>query len=741
MIEGVAIHGGAQIYDRNGRLLFRFADPAGGIRIPVSLSAVSPYLVSATISTEDASFWTGPGVNLKGTVAAAADNLREYGNPLAGRGGSGITQQLVKQTLLDPERRTERSAQRKLTEAIYAIEITRRYSKEDILEWYLNLVNYGGVYNGIESAAQGYFGVHARDLTLAQAALLAGIPQSPAEYSPHVNPATAKQRQIQVLDLMVRHGAVTLEAAEAAKTEALTYVPLDVALPLRAPWFVEQVKQDLIAKFGEKCFETCGLTVLTTLDIDLQDRAQQILDHNLSQHGDRVGAHNGALLSIDARTGEVLVMLGSRDYNNEDPVIQGRNNFATSILQPGSAFKPFVYLALFMRHGYGPSSTIWDAPFSTADGYHCENPRILGVGRSFGPIPIRLALGSSLNCAANRAAATAGVQDVIHTAETMGITTLGDPSQYGPAIATGGANINLLDMTYAYTTLARNGQMIGEDKLAGEHTTRALDPAIILKVINHRGEVLYQYEPRTHQVVPPGYAYLITNILSDCQNRRLIWSCAFPAFTLADGRPVAVKTGTQQGATRTLETAANWQFMYTPQVVTGGWVGNGDGSTWTDVSGGANAVGLSVQQLEQLIIDTYEVPAADFERPPDVLAVQVRVPDASLGLLLGCGPIELGLFVRGTEPDVNNRVCAFGSVRVPSEQLGTGGLPPYVPPPLVPDRTSTATPARPEPAAPEPAAPGREDAPGSGTCARLKESAGTIDALKEIYERLCLQAQ
>jgi membrane peptidoglycan carboxypeptidase len=509
---------------------------------------------------------------------------------------------------------------------------------------------------------------------------------------------------------MVRHGAITPAEAAAALAEPLVYKTQEEALPLRAPWFVEYVKQELIARFGEECFQTCGLTVVTTLDIGLQDQAQQIVNNNLATYGERVGVYNGSLLSIDARTGEILVMLGSRDYYNEDPAIQGSNNFATAILQPGSSFKPFVYLSLFLEHGYGPSSIIWGSEFTTSDGYKCEDPR--SVGRVQGPLPVKIALGSSLNCAANRAAATAGVQKVIETAQTMGITTLDDPSLYGPSIATGGANINLLDMAFGYVTMARNGEMIG-DPVAGDTPggERGLAPAAIRQVTNPAGEVLYKYEPRTEQVVPPGYPYLVNHILSDCQNRRLIWPCGFPMFSLSDNRPAAVKTGTQAGA-RTIDTVANWQFMYTPQLVTGGWVGNADRTSWTDVNGGANAVGHSVQQLHQLITNAYEIPAADFQRPPEVVSVPVRVPDATRNTLFGCGPTEQGLFVDDRKPDPNNRICVNGVIRVPPEQLGTGGLRQWVPvAPPTPSPTASPTPgASPTPDRPD-ATPRAESTP------------------------------
>jgi membrane peptidoglycan carboxypeptidase len=670
VIAAVADYGGAQIFDRNGTLLYRFPDPNGGIQAPMPLDQISPALVNATVSTEDATFLRNPGFDVQGIGAAVLHNLAQSGDPFSGAGGSSITQQLVKNTLIPGEERTAHSLTRKATELVYSLKLTQDYPKEQILDWYLNTVNYGGVYDGAESAAEGYFGIHAKDLDLAQASMLAGIPQSPADYSPYSNLDGAKIRQSEVLDLMVRHGYISQGDADAARQENLTFHDTQQSLPLQAPWFVEYVKQRLVERFGQHCFDTCGLVVQTTLDLNLEDQAQKILDSNLTKYGDPTGVHNGALMSMDAKTGEILVMLGSRDYNNDSQVIQGKNNFATAVLQPGSSFKPFVYMTLFMKRGYGPDSIIWDVPYTSDTGYRCENP--LPGGRNLGPIPVRLALGSSLNCPANRAADTAGVQNIIDAAHKMGITTLDDPSTYGASIATGGANVTMLDMIYAYTTLDRNGNMVGDTAVTQPKSGyRNLDPVAFTSVKDGRGVTRYQYEPKTEQVVPAQFPYLVTSIISNCQNRRMIWQCGFPEFVLSDGRPVAAKTGTQAGE-KTAQTLANWQFMYTPQLVTGGWVGNADRTTWTDVNGSANAVGYSVEQLEDYITKSYEVPSADFDRPSGVVSVPVHVPDGSLGL--GCGTTEQGLFAEGTQPDINNRVCKNGAVTVPPEQANTGGL-------------------------------------------------------------------
>ena len=265
MLAAVANYGGAQIYDRNGVLLHRFPESDGGFRFPARLDEVSKAMIDATVSTEDQNFWSGNGVDYRSTLGAAYENFRATGNPFSGRGASGITQQLVKQTLITPEDRTAQSVTRKLQEAIYATEVANHYSKEQILEWYLNVINYGGVYNGVETAAQGYFGVHASELTLAQAAMLAGIPQSPALHSPYFSWEGAKWRQAEVLDLMVMHDYIT--QADAAKRDPIELKPQEESLPLRAPWFVEYIRQELVARFGERCVQRCGLSVTMTVEL------------------------------------------------------------------------------------------------------------------------------------------------------------------------------------------------------------------------------------------------------------------------------------------------------------------------------------------------------------------------------------------------------------------------------------------------------------------------------------------
>jgi len=504
---------GARILDRNGKLLYEYVDDRSGLRRPVKLGDISEAFLAATISTEDDSFFTNPGINIQGLARAAWENFSPFsGTPgvFEGSGGSSITQQLVKNVYIGQEvaagvakvdrdisdikleitkaqvqtdvvkpfdnatdaqslitdlqvrlrerpsqafasqldlanrllakyqerdklaeevieKRQTRSVDRKLKEVVYAIELTNRYSKDQILEWYVNQISYGGVYNGIQAASLGYFGKPANELTLAEAALLAGIPQSPRDYDPVTYPEAAAARRNQILDLMHRQGHIQIgegkyfeineEQLVAAKAE-----PVDIAVkrfPIEAPHFVLQyVQPQLEQLFGKDALYRDGLIVTTTLDLDMQHEANNILEHWVLEFEQQSGTHNGASMVLDPRTGEVLAMVGSRDYFRED--ILGKNNNATACNSPGSSFKPFAYITSFLELGWGPGTVILDTPVSykQLDGteFVPSNP-----SHNFqGPITVRSALGNSLNVPANKTAAAVGPQKIVTQARKMG---------------------------------------------------------------------------------------------------------------------------------------------------------------------------------------------------------------------------------------------------------------------------------------------------------------------------------
>jgi membrane peptidoglycan carboxypeptidase len=562
---------GTRIFDRNGNLLYEFVDPLSGLKDPVPLSEISPWLRYATVSTEDASFYSNPGVNIKGLLRAALENLTPFGPGfLKGSGGSSITQQLVKNVYIPPEERTERSIGRKLKEVVLAIELKRRYDDDQILEWYLNQVYYGNFANGAEAAAWRYFGKPAKDLTLAEAAMLAGIPSAPGDYSPVIpeNRPAAIERQHDVLDLMVKHGYITQEQADEAKQEELSFE--EGTFPIRAPHFVFYVK-DVLTEMCEKgrlnlpedtdCSQLVyrgGLRVITSLDLSLQQNAEDIIEQEISSVEDRYGGHNAAAVVIEPATGEILAMVGSRNYFRED--IDGQVNITTSERSPGSSIKVYTYLTAFL-HGWTPATVVNDTPIDIKSdtGQPIQNWNF----QFKGPVTVRTALSESINIPALRTILAMGVANVVDTAHKMGITSLADPDSYGPALTIGGCEIKLLDHTYAYSVFANNGLMVGmptvEDLPSGY---RQLDPVAILSVENSLGTSLYQYqETDSLQVVPAPYAYLITDILS---KSAIQWS------GLTISRPAASKTGTSENFRDSLV------MGYTPDRAVGVWMGNAD---------------------------------------------------------------------------------------------------------------------------------------------------------------------
>jgi 1A family penicillin-binding protein len=549
-----------KIYDRNGELLNEIFDPKLGKRTWVPLSEIPQDLINATIATEDADFYRHQGVNFRGLLRAAYLNLLGKGEL---QGGSSITQQLVKNVLIPEQERQVRSIARKVKEVVLALEISRRYPKKEILEMYLNEIYYGNFSYGVEAAAQSYFGKSVRDLTLAECALLAGLPQAPSLYSPLENLPLAKRRQADVLDLMVRNGYITEAQAEAAKAEELRFAPR--RFPIKAPHFVMYVRDQLEKRYGRDALFRGGLRVYTTLDLKMQETAERIVREHVAKLK-AYNASNAALVALRPQTGEILAMVGSADFF--DPTISGQVNVALAERQPGSSFKPFTYLTAFMK-GYTPATMLLDIPSEFPNPpnppYKPENVD----GKFRGPILIRQALANSVNIPAVKTLQFAGVQDVIDTAHRMGITTLNRKNTYGLSLTLGGGEVKLLDMAYAYSVFANGGVMKGtpvrpEDIQPG---LRELDPVSILRVEDRDGKVLEEFrEPQSKRIISPQLAYLITDILSDNQARAALFG---PNSVLKlPSRPAAVKTGT------TDDWRDTWTVGYTPDLVTGVWVGN-----------------------------------------------------------------------------------------------------------------------------------------------------------------------
>jgi membrane peptidoglycan carboxypeptidase len=619
--------GGAIILDRNGNLLFQYLDDDSGLRQPVALDQISPYLIAATIVTEDSNFFTNPGINYRGMARAVAENINPFGG--GGSGGSSITQQLVKNVYFSPGERSERSLGRKLKETVYALELTDRYEKTQILEWYLNEISYGGLYYGVEAASRGYFGKPARDLTLAEAALLAGIPQTPAAYDPVSFPDEALARRNVVLDLLARSGDISAgdfvievpdeQSIEAAKQEPLVLVP-PAPRHLNAPHFVlTYLEPEIEARFGREALLKDGLVITTTLDLRLQSEAERILERTIAANEASSNSRNGAVVVLRPQTGEILAMVGSRDYYRDD--IQGKNNNLLALNSPGSAFKPFVYLTLFLQGNSGPGSLIDDSPltYQQPDGstFRPRNPDNTYQGM----VTIRHALANSLNVPAFRVAESAGVREVVALGNEVGLTTL--DGSYGPAISLGGVDVKPLDLAYAYTVLANQGVMSGQQPVVPHRPSeRQLDPISVLNVKVGDGELVYSSESSRGQqrIVPQEHAFLVNSILTDPNAHCRTFGCG--ALSIP-GHTVAVKTGTSEPFDPSGPHAGmigeTWAFGYTPDVVVAVWAGNADNEPVTNIS----STTIAFRAMRDVMLSYYSGRASSrFVQPEGVVRLR-----------------------------------------------------------------------------------------------------------------------
>ncbi len=664
--------GGARIYDRHGNLLYEYVDDRSGLRSPVKLADISPYLIAATVSTEDASFWSNPGVNVRGLARAGLEYLHLKSADAANTtGGSSITQQLVKNVYISAADRQKRSVSRKMKETIYALELTNSYTKNQILEWYLNQIPYGGLYNGVEAASEGYFGKHAKDLNLAEAATLAGIPACPSCYDPVSDPRAAVARRNEVLRLMHTRNPTSVTAPDGKRVGANDYqvsdvgtkvtltdpefylstlAPLNVApqrFPVLAPhWVFDVIEPELIARFGKEALYSGGLRVTTTLDIGLEDKAQAALEHWISEYENTAGGHNGAMVAMDPKTSEVLVYIGSRDYFND--TIQGRNDNAQGLNSPGSTLKPFTYTAAFENLGWGPNTEILDTPVSYPDGdtiFTPSNPK-----HDFhGPTPVHIALGNSLNVPAFKTALYVGVPNVVSEYKKFGMTTL-DGHTYGPSVTIGGVDIELYDVTYAYTVLAGGGVMRGVPTTKQlDAGNRALDPVTILQITRQNGSVLYPDTPdhrvkvRETRVVAPQYAYMINSILSDGNNFCLTYGCG----ALSIGRPWGVKTGTSAPFPHTPSgIGETWTYGYTPDLVTGVWFGNADNTPMYNILSTTISYRAVRDFMQEALVDT---PVSNFTRPDGLVDADVCEP-SGMNPTPACGRVIKNMLPKDKAP-------------------------------------------------------------------------------------------
>ena len=639
-IRSEALPSASYVYDRHGVLLATITDPDEGLRIVLDSDDIPAVVKQATVAAEDRFFYQHPGYDMRAISRAFVQN-QQAGAVVSG--GSTITQQLVKNICLTPEQTYER----KLREVNLAARLTAQFTRDSILTFYLNKVYYGSQAYGVEAAARVFFGKSARELTLPEAALLAGLTASPSRDNPYANAARAKARQRYVLEQMVVAGYITQSELERAYAEPLEYERRDSAAggaageeaeesALLAPHFVQYVRDELAVEYGAERVRAGGLHVYTTLDLGLQNIAEEIArEHIASLAGFNVT--NASVIAIVPQSGEILTMVGSLDF--QDETIDGQVNVALAPRQPGSALKPLFYAAAFEK-GWTPATTIWDVPLTI----EIENepdyePRNFS-GAFRGPVTARHALANSFNVAAVRMGQFLGLDSAIDTMQRLGITTFEDRSRFGPSIVLGGGEVKLIELTNAYAVLARGGTYI--------------PTTAILRVVDTRGAVLRRYEtPTEREVFDPRIAYQITSILSDSKTR----AAEFGPYTPLDlSRPAAAKTGT------TDDNRDGWTIGYTPQLVTGVWVGNADGAPTWNLTGMRGATPIWNAFMEAALADTE---ALEFVMPDDMEEVEVCTRTGMLPTPY-CGETYEEVFLKDNTPKVVDNIFAPFRVHAPT---------------------------------------------------------------------------
>ncbi|MBI4059267.1 PBP1A family penicillin-binding protein [Candidatus Microgenomates bacterium] len=631
-----------KIYDRNGESLYDvFVDKK---RTAVKLAEIPPYVKQATVAIEDKNFYKHEGFDTSGILRAML-NIATRGKI---EGGSTLTQQLVKNVLLS----SERTIFRKVREFILAVQIEHKFSKDQILEMYLNEAPYGGTAYGVESAAQTYFGKRVADLTLVEAAILAGLPQRPSVYSPFSStPKAYIGRAQNVLRRMREDGYITSDQEKEANKELPNVVFANKGAGFKAPHFVTYVQGILEAKYGKEIVENGGLKVTTTLDSKLQEEAQKIVAEEIKKV-ESLHITNGASVVLDVNTGEILAMVGSKDFQAED--YDGQVNVTLSLRQPGSAIKPVTYLTAFKK-GYTPSTMLMDVETVFPGGVGQPDYKPVNYdGKYRGPLQLRYALANSINIVAVKLLSLVGIKDMMKTAYDLGITTL-EPTQtnlsrVGLSVTLGGGEVRLLDITRAYTAFANGGKRV--------------EPIAILKVEDKNGKILEETKPTAgKQVITPQQAYLISHILSDNEARVDVFGRA--SSLVVPGRTVAVKTGT------TNDKRDNWTIGWTAgQVAAGVWVGNNDNSPMKNVSSGVTGAAPIWRRIMQAALR--EKDNTSFIQPEGIVTEDV---DGLSGFAAHDGfTARSEIFISGTEPQGDDpihkklKICKNeGKIATPSD--------------------------------------------------------------------------
>jgi len=586
----------SKILDRTGQVVL-YEIHGEENRTAISFDQMPKAVKEATVAAEDANFYNHHGLDFKAIARAAIADVMGQSRD---QGASTITQQLIKNSILD----RSKTFTRKIKEAILSLELEQKFNKNQILEMYLNEIPYGSNAYGIEAAAQTFFGKNAASLDLAECAYLAAMPQAPTYYSPYgTHSGELKQRQEWVLDRMAELGYLSQQEADAAKQEDV----LKDVRPLRnnilAPHFVMYVKDWLANKYGEDVVAQGGFKVYTTLDFQKQQWAEQAVSEGGAKNERSYNAHNAALVSIDPKNGEILAMVGSRDYFDTEN--DGNVNVATSQRQPGSSFKPFAYAVAFSK-GYTPNTMLYDTKTNfKGAGTQDYTPQNFN-GKFNGPVSMREALGNSLNIPAVKTLYLAGVDDTINFARSMGITTLKNTGNYGLALVLGGGAVTLLDETSAYGVFANDGIRF--------------DPQAVLRIEDGSGKTIYEKTDQGRRVVPTNVARTIDDVLSDNGARAKIFGSHSTLYV--DGYKVAAKSGTTQ------EFRDGWTVGFTSNFVTGVWTGNNDSSPTTQGEGVFTAGPIWNAYMRQVLPT---LPKDSFPPAPDVFPPDKPMLNGKLG--------------------------------------------------------------------------------------------------------------
>lgn len=595
-----------KIYDRAGKIVLY--DLHKDIRkTTIPFEQIPRNLKNATIAIEDTNFYQHKGISVLGVFRALATNILSF--RIKGQGGSTITQQLIKNALLTPEK----SFTRKIKEAVLALRIEKIYSKDQILNLYFNEIPYGSNNYGVEAASVYFFGKSAKDLSLAESAYLAALPKAPTYYSPFgLHREELDRRKNIILERMKNLNFISPDEFETAKNARIAFLN-QKEKGIKAPHFVFYIKDELIKRYGEEKIEKGGLKVITTLDAELQDKAEELTKKYAEENEQKFNAYNASLVGIDPKTGQILIMVGSRDWFSDSKpkgCVSGVNckfepkvNVADFMngRQPGSAFKPFVYATAFQK-GYTPDTVVFDLKTefnsscnpdgtakSGADKKECYSPS--NYDNKFrGPISLRNALAQSINVPSVKTLYLAGLKDSLKTAGNLGITTLTEPERYGLTLVLGGGEVKLLEMTGAYSVFADNGK---KNKITG-----------IMEIQDKNGRILEQFEKREKQALDENIAKIMNDVLSDNNARAPAFGES--SYLYFPGKEVAAKTGT------TNDYRDAWVLGYTPNFALGLWVGNNDNTPMVKKVAGFIAAPLWHAVFEEIF---KKIQPENFEKP------------------------------------------------------------------------------------------------------------------------------